>query len=257
MNHILAYKAERDIEFYRKFREWSLYDDSDIAHLMEYSEEELVDYDDEAPEEEVQTQPSQEGSSNPTEKDATKDMEAPLLNKCKEANRVESQAPNYQPCVVEGPLSIIFINEEILVRSFHKLKTSALKYLLYLVIGSTHSLEHVCCFEIEEILSKRKGEDSKLDKSRRKTLNAYPGRRFKLVNDALKFRTYAFGQELWIDLQDARVCLSKVVQKYIDEIEDDAISPDEIAMVEGLKEILKEALNREDEARQKKNSEAK
>ncbi|KAK1352438.1 hypothetical protein POM88_053377 [Heracleum sosnowskyi] len=158
--------------------------------------------------------------------------------------------------MLENPLRIKFISEEIHVGSFHRLKTSALKDLLYLVIGSIHPLEQLCSFEIEGILQRRKGEDSKLDKSRRKTLNAYPERRFKLVEGKLKFRIYAFGQELWIDLQDARVCLSKVVQKYIDEMEDDAISPDEKALVEGLKEILKEALNREDEARQKRKSEA-
>ncbi|KAK1395050.1 hypothetical protein POM88_014106 [Heracleum sosnowskyi] len=125
-----------------------------------------------------------------------------------------------------------------------------------MVIGSIHPLEQLCSFEIEDILQRRKGDNSKLDKPRRKTLNAYPGRRFKLIEGKLKFRTFAFGQELWTDLQDAKVCLSKAVQKYIDEIEDDVISPDEKALVEGLKEVLKEALNREDEARQKRKSEA-
>ncbi|KAK1361347.1 hypothetical protein POM88_045821 [Heracleum sosnowskyi] len=126
-----------------------------------------------------------------------------------------------------------------------------------MVIGSTHPLEQLCSLEIEDILQKRKGEDAKLDKPRRKTLNAYPGRRFKPIEGKLKFRTYAFRQELWTDLQDARVCLSKIVQKYIDEIEDDDVSPDEKAIVEGLKEVLQEALRREEEARQKRNSEAK
>ena len=64
-------------------------------------------------------------------------------------------------------------------------------------------------------------------------------------------------KDLWMGLQDARVCLSKTLQKHIDEIEDEAITPDEIALVEGLREVLKEALNREDEARHKKKSEAK
>ncbi|KAK1401081.1 hypothetical protein POM88_000686 [Heracleum sosnowskyi] len=125
------------------------------------------------------------------------------------------------------------------------------------MLKNTRAITDLCSFEIEDILHRRKGENSKLDKSRRKTLNAYPGRRFKLVEGVLKFRTYAFGQELWTDLQDVRVCLSKAVQKYIDEIEDDAISPDEKTLMEGLKEILKEALNKEDVARQKRKSKAK
>ncbi|KAK1393454.1 hypothetical protein POM88_012510 [Heracleum sosnowskyi] len=245
------------MEFYQKFGMFEDHDDADIAHLLEYSDEELADYEEEIPEEEVQTQPGQEGPSNPAERNATEDMEAPFLNKCKEANRVESERPNYQPCMLENPLRIKFINEEIPVGSFHKLKPSALKDLLYLVIGSIHPLEQLCSSEIEGILQRRKGEDSKLDKSRRKTLNAYPGRRFKLIEGILKFRTYAFDKDLWMDLQDAKVCLSKAIHKYIDEIEDDAISPDEKALVEGLKEILTEALNRENEARQKRKSEAK
>ncbi|KAK1372916.1 hypothetical protein POM88_029109 [Heracleum sosnowskyi] len=258
MEHVLKYKDERDMKFYQKYGMFEDHDDADIAHLLEYSDEETPDYDDDFPtEEEVQAQPSQERPSNPTGKETAEDVEASLLSKCKEANKLESEGPNYQPCVLENPLRIKFIREEIPVRSFHKLKTSALKDLLYMVIGSTHLLEQMCSFEIEDILQRRKCDDSKLDKSRRKTLNAYPRRRFKLVEGNLKFRTFAFGQELWTDVQDAKVCLSKVVQKYIDEIEDDATFPDEISMVEGLREILKEALNKEDVARQKRKSEAK
>ncbi|KAK1397873.1 hypothetical protein POM88_007736 [Heracleum sosnowskyi] len=257
MNHILTYKAERDEEFYQKFGEWSLYDDVDIAHLLEYSDEEIAEYEDDLPEEEVQTQPSQEESSKPTKRETTEDMEDAFLNKSREANRVESEGPNYQSCMLENPLRIKFIWEEILVRSFHKLKTSALKDLLYLLIGSIHPLEQQCSFEIEGILQRRKGEDSKLDRSRRKTLHAYPGSRFKVFEGTLKFRTHAFGKDLWMDLQDARVCLSKTVQKHLDEIEDEAITPDEKTLVEELREVLKEALNREDEARQKRKSEAK
>ncbi|KAK1404015.1 hypothetical protein POM88_003620 [Heracleum sosnowskyi] len=257
MNHVLAYKVVRDEEFYQKFGEWSMYNDADIAHLLEYSEEEIAEYKDDPPEEEVQSQPSNEESSNPTGRETTEDMEDAFLNKSREANKVESEGPNYQSCMLENPLRIKFIWEEIPVRSFHKLKTSALKDLLYMVIGSIHPLEQQCSSEIEGILQMRKGEDSKLDKSRRKTLNAHPGSRFKDFNGTLKFKTHAFGKELWMDFQDARVCLSKTVQKHIDEIEDETITPDEIALVEGLREVLKEALNREDEAIQKRNSEAK
>ncbi|KAK1363981.1 hypothetical protein POM88_039542 [Heracleum sosnowskyi] len=257
MNHVLAYKAVRDEEFYQKFGEWSMFDDADIAHLLEYSEEEIVEYEDDLPEEEVQSQPSKEGSSNPTGRETTEDMEDAFLNKSREANKVESEGPNYQSCMLENPLRIKFIWEEIPVSSFHKLKTSALKDLLYLVNGSIHLLEQQCSSEIEGILQMRKGEDSKLDKSRRKTLNAYPRSRFKDFNGTLKFRTHAFGKDLWMDLQDARVCLSKTIRKHIDEIEDEAITSDEIALVEGLREVLKEALNIEDEGRHKRNFEAK
>ncbi|KAK1395446.1 hypothetical protein POM88_014502 [Heracleum sosnowskyi] len=233
MNHVLAYKALRDEEFYQKFGEWSMYDDNDIAHLLEYSDEEMAEYEDDIPEEVVQTQPSQEESSEPTKRETTEEMEDTFLDESREANRVESEKPNYQSCMLENPLRIKFIWEEIPVRSFHKLRTSVLKDLLFL------------------------GEDSKLDKSRRKTLNAFPGSRFNDFNGTLKFRTHAFGKELWLDLQDARVCLSKTLQKHIDEIEDEAITPDEITLVEELREVLKEALNRENEARQKRKSEAK
>ncbi|KAK1360633.1 hypothetical protein POM88_045107 [Heracleum sosnowskyi] len=256
MNHVLAYKALRDEEFYQKFGEWSLYDDNDIGHLLEYSDEEMAEYEYDIPEEVVQTQPSQEESSEPTKRETTGETEDTLLDKSKEANRVESERPNYQSCMLENPLRIKFIWEEIPVRSFHKLRTSALKDLLFLVIGSIHPLERQCSSEIESIIQARKGEDSKLDKSRRKTLNAFPGSRFKDFNGTLKFRTHAFGKELWMDLQDARVCLSKTLQKHIDEIEDEAITPDEITLVEELREVLKEALNRENEARQKRKSEA-
>ncbi|KAK1397548.1 hypothetical protein POM88_007411 [Heracleum sosnowskyi] len=226
------------MEFYQKFGMFEDHDDSDIAHLLEESDEEVAAYEEDIPEEETQAQPGQEGSSNPAARNATEDMEDAFLNKSTEANRVESEGPNYQSRMLENPLRIKFIWEEIPVRRFHKLKTSALKDILYLVIGSIHPLEHQCSSEIEGILQMRKGEDSKLDKSRRKTLNAYPGSRFKDFNGTLKFKTHAFGKDLWMDLQDARACLSKTVQKHFDEIEDEAITPDEKALVEGLREVL-------------------
>ncbi|KAK1359798.1 hypothetical protein POM88_044272 [Heracleum sosnowskyi] len=63
MEHVLIYKAERDEEFYQKYGDWSLHDDADIAHLLEYSDEEIADYEDDFHEEEMQAMPSQEKTS--------------------------------------------------------------------------------------------------------------------------------------------------------------------------------------------------
>ncbi|KAK1356084.1 hypothetical protein POM88_049340 [Heracleum sosnowskyi] len=115
----------------------------------------------------------------------------------------------------------------------------------------------LCSFELEEIIKKRKGEDSKLDKARRSTLNAFPGRRFKMDKDILKFRVYIYGQENWLDLQDAQQSISKVIQQYIDEIEDDTLSPMEISLVESLRNLVAEALKGEEERRKKRKSEAR
>ena len=107
-------------------------------------------------------------------------MEAVYLDKCKRLNKLKSEEPNFQTCMLDLPLRIKAGREEIFMDSFHKLKISVLKELYCLVVGSTHSLEMLCAWKINEILQQRNGEDLKLDKARRKTLNAFPGRRFKL-----------------------------------------------------------------------------
>ncbi|KAK1396922.1 hypothetical protein POM88_006785 [Heracleum sosnowskyi] len=43
MEHVLKYQDERDMEFYQKFGMFEDHDDSDIAHLLEYSDEEIAD----------------------------------------------------------------------------------------------------------------------------------------------------------------------------------------------------------------------
>ncbi|KAK1397632.1 hypothetical protein POM88_007495 [Heracleum sosnowskyi] len=183
-------------------------------------------------------------------------MEAEMLNACKEMNNRRSKSPNFQPCVLENPFRIKHGNEEIYLESFHKLKTGVLKELNFSVVGSTNHLEMLCSFELEEIIKKRKGEDSKLDKARRSTLNAFPDRRFKMDKNILKFRVYIYGQENWLDLQDAQQSISKVIQQYIDEIEDDALSPMEVYLVESLRNLVVEALKGEEERRKKRKSEA-
>ncbi|KAK1388678.1 hypothetical protein POM88_016856 [Heracleum sosnowskyi] len=158
--------------------------------------------------------------------------------------------------MLENPLRIKYLKEEIYVCSLHKLKTTILKDLQYMVAGSIHPLEQICSDEIEEILERRKGECSKLDKQRRMSLNAYPGSRFKLIDEELHFRSYPYDQELWMNLKDANSLISPTIKKIIEEIEDTAVTPAEISLVEGLRGCLVEALKREDVARQKRKSQA-
>ncbi|KAK1361346.1 hypothetical protein POM88_045820 [Heracleum sosnowskyi] len=117
MNLVLSYKAERDEEFYLKYGDWTLFDDADFADCFVLAPEEMaqdIEYDPKNfPDLEVQVQPSQEGPSKSDKKDTTEDVEALLLKKCKEANKMESEGPNYQTCVLENPLRIKFIREEI------------------------------------------------------------------------------------------------------------------------------------------------
>ena len=92
-------------------------------------------------------------------------------------------------------------------------------------------------------------ENSKLDKARRKTLNAFPRRRFRLDKDILKFRVYIYGQEFWMDLNNVEKLTSGTIQQYIDEVEDDALTQMEKSLVDGFKGCLAEVLKREEEAR--------
>ncbi|KAK1401756.1 hypothetical protein POM88_001361 [Heracleum sosnowskyi] len=225
MEHVLIYKAERDEEFYQKHGNLALHDDADIANLLEYSDEEIIEYEDDFPEEEVQVMPSQERSTKAEHDQSVEEMEAELLNRCKDLNKGKSKEPNFQPCVLENALRAKYGNEEIYLDNFHKLKTHVLKELNYSVVGSTNHLELLCSFELEEIIHIRK-ESKSLVKT----------------------------QEQWMDLQDAQQVSSKIAQQYIDEIEDDAISPMEISLVESLKSYVAEASRREEEARQKRRS---
>ncbi|KAK1387707.1 hypothetical protein POM88_015885 [Heracleum sosnowskyi] len=80
-----------------------------------------------------------------------------------------------------------------------------------------------------------------------------PGKhKFKLINEELHFRSYPFDQEQWMNLRDASIFLSPTTKKILEEIEDAAVSPAEISLIEGLRSYLAEALKREDAARQKK-----
>jgi hypothetical protein len=270
MEHIQEYQAVRDAEFYQKFGyNFADFDDADILTDLPASPipyhwyYEFADL----PPEEGQTQPSQEGQPKPSTRPEPSqhsqyqseldEKEAELLEKCKTHNKEESEAPNYQTCMLENPLRLRYLNEEIYVCSFHKLKTTILKDLLYMVAGSIHPLEQTCSDEIEKLLEGRKGEDSKLDKQRRMSLNAYPGNRFKLINEELHFRSYPYDQEQWLNLRDASSLLSPTIKKLIEEIEDAAVTAAEISLVEGLRGCLEEALKREDVARQKRKSQAK
>ncbi|KAK1352450.1 hypothetical protein POM88_053389 [Heracleum sosnowskyi] len=125
-----------------------------------------------------------------------------------------------------------------------------------MVAGSIHPLEQICYDKIEELLERRKGEDSKLDKQRRMTLNTYRGSRFKLIHEELHFRSYPFDQEQWLNLRDASSLISPTIKKIIEEIEDVAVTPAEISLVEGLRGCLVEALKREEVIRQKRKSQA-
>ncbi|KAK1378669.1 hypothetical protein POM88_025413 [Heracleum sosnowskyi] len=125
-----------------------------------------------------------------------------------------------------------------------------------MVAGSIHPLEQICSDKIEELLERRKGEDSKLDKQRRMSLNAYRGSRFKLIHEELHFRSYPFDQEQWLNLMDASSLISPTIKKIIEEIEDAAVTPAEISLVEGLRGSLVEALRREEVTRQKRKSQA-
>ncbi|KAK1383892.1 hypothetical protein POM88_021627 [Heracleum sosnowskyi] len=227
MEHVLKYKAERDEEFYQKHGNLIEHDDANIANLLEHSDEEIIDIDDDLPEEEEQTRPSQERQTKAAHDQSVEEMKAKILSKYKSLNKTKSEEPNFQPCVLESPMRIKQGREEIYLDNFHKLKTS-----------------------------RRKGEDSKLDRARRSTLNSFLGRRFKLDQGTLQFRIYVFGQEMWMDLNDAQQVNSRTAQQYIDEIKDDAFSPMEISMVDGLRRCVVEALKREGEARQKRRSQA-
>ncbi|KAK1358953.1 hypothetical protein POM88_043427 [Heracleum sosnowskyi] len=269
MEHVLKYQADRDAEFYQKFGyNFADFDDADILTDLPASPipyHWYYEFDD-LPTEEGQTQPTQEGEPKPSKQPESSEYaqtqseldkkEAELLEKHKASNKAESEAPNYQPYMLENPLRVKFLKEEIYVCSLHKLKTSTLKDLQYMVAGSIHPLEQICSDEIEKLLEGRKGEDSKLDKQRRKSLNAYPGSRFKLINEELHFRTYPYDIEQWLNLRDVSSLLSPSIKKIIDEVEDDAVSAAEISLVESLRGCLAEALKREDVARQKRKSQA-
>ncbi|KAK1378960.1 hypothetical protein POM88_025704 [Heracleum sosnowskyi] len=221
---------------------------------------------DDSPTKERQTQPTEEGQPKPSKRPDSSQYsqyqseldkkEAELLERCKTANKAESEAPNYQTCMLENPLRIKHLKEEIYVCSLHKLKTTILKDLQYMVAGSIHPLEQICSDKIEELLERRKGEDSKLDKQRRMSLNAYRGSRFKLIHEELHFRSYPFDQEQWLNLRDASSLISPTIKKIIEEIEDAAVTPAEICLVEGLRGCLVEALRREEVTRQKRKSQA-
>ncbi|KAK1379459.1 hypothetical protein POM88_026203 [Heracleum sosnowskyi] len=269
MEHVLKYQADRDAEFYQKFGyNFADFDDADILTDLPASPipyHWYYEFDD-SPTEEGQAQPTQEGQPKPSKgpessaySQAQTELdkkEAELLEIHKASNKAESEAPNYQPYMLENPLRVKFLKEEIYVCSLHKLKTSTLKDLQYMVAGSIHPLEQICSYEIEKLLEGRKGEDSKLDKQRRKSLNAYPGRRFKLINEELHFRTYPYDIEQWLNLRDVSSLISPSIKKIIDEVEDDAVSAAEISLVESLRSCLAEALKREDAARQKRKSQA-
>ncbi|KAK1389323.1 hypothetical protein POM88_017501 [Heracleum sosnowskyi] len=269
MEHVLKYQADRDAEFYQKFGyNFADFDDADILTDLPASPipyHWYYEFDD-LPTEEGQAQPTQEGQPKPSKgpessaySQAQTELdkkEAELLEIHKASNKAESEAPNYQPYMLENPLRVKFLKEEIYVCSLHKLKTSTLKDLQYMVAGSIHPLEQICSYEIEKLLEGRKGEDSKLDKQRRKSLNAYPGRRFKLINEELHFRTYPYDIEQWLNLRDVSFLISPSIKKIIDEVEDDAVSAAEISLVESLRSCLAEALKREDATRQKRKSQA-
>ncbi|KAK1379196.1 hypothetical protein POM88_025940 [Heracleum sosnowskyi] len=269
MKHILKYQADRDAEFYQKFGyNFADFDDADISTDLPASPipyHWYYEFDD-SPTEERKTQPTEEGQPKPSKRPESSQYsqtkseldkkEAELLERCKASNKAESEAPNYQSCMLENPLRMKYLKEEIYVCSFHKLKTTILKDLQYIVAGSIHPLEQIYSDEIENILEGRKGEDSKLDKQRRRTLNAYPGSRFKLINEELHFRTYPYDIEQWLNLRDASSLLSPTIKKIIEEVEDAAVSAAEISLIEGLKSCLVEALKREDVARQKRKSQA-
>ena len=110
----------------------------------------------------------------------------------------------------------------------------------------------LCSWEIETILQQRKDEDYDLDRRRRTSLNAFPGRRFKVIDDILKFRTYAYGQEIWLDVKDMQVVHSRSIERYIEEIEDYAKTPEEIYLVDKLRLYLSDALIREEEAKEER-----
>ncbi|KAK1383257.1 hypothetical protein POM88_020992 [Heracleum sosnowskyi] len=269
MEHILKYQADRDAEFYQKFGyNFADFDDADISTDLPASPipyHWYYEFDD-SPTKEKKTQPTEEGQPKPSKRPDSSQYaqyqseldkkEAELLERCKTANKAESEAPNYQTCMLENPLRIKHLKEEIYVCSLHKLKTTILKDLQYMVAGSIHPLEQICSDKIEELLERRKGEDSKLDKQRRMSLNAYRGRRFKLINEELHFRSYPFDQEQWLNLRDASSLISPTIKKIIEEIEDAAVTPAEISLVEGLRSSLVEALRREEVTRQKRKSQA-
>ncbi|KAK1368540.1 hypothetical protein POM88_034632 [Heracleum sosnowskyi] len=269
MEHVLKYQADRDAEFYQKFGyNFADFDDADILTDLPASPIPYHWYYEfhDLPTEEGQAQPTQKGQPKPSKGPESSEYsqtqseldkkEAELLEKHKASNKAESEAPNYQPYMLENPLRVKFLKEEIYVCSLHKLKTSTLKDLQYMVAGSIHPLEQICSDEIEKLLEGRKGEDSKLDKQRRKSLNAYPGSRFKLINEELHFRTYPYDIEQWLNLRDVSSLISPSIKKIIDEVEDDAVSAAEISLVESLRGCLAEALKREDVARQKRRSQA-
>ncbi|KAK1380431.1 hypothetical protein POM88_027175 [Heracleum sosnowskyi] len=251
MEHILKYQADRDAEFYQKFGyNFADFDDANISTDLPPSP---IPYHwsyefDDLPTEEGQTQSTEEGQPKPSKRPESSQYsqyqseldkkEAELLERCKTANKAESEAPNYQTCMLENPLRMKYLKEEIYVCSFHKLKTTILKDLQYMVAGSIHPLEQICSDEIKEILERRKGECSKLDKQRRMCLNAYPGSRFKLIHEELHFRSYPFDQEQWLNLRDASSLISPTIKKIIEEIEDAAVTPAEISLVEGLRGCL-------------------
>ncbi|KAK1384765.1 hypothetical protein POM88_022500 [Heracleum sosnowskyi] len=269
MEHILKYQADRDAEFYQKFGyNFADFDDADISTDLTASPipyHWYYEFDD-SPTEERKTQPTEEGQPKPGKRpdpsqyaqyqSELNKKEAELLERCKTANKAKSEAPNYQTCMLENPLRIKHLKEEIYVCSLHKLKTTILKDLQYMVAGSIHPLEQICSDKIEELLERRKGEDSKLDKQRRMSLNAYRGSRFKLIHEELHFRSYPFHQEQWLNLRDASSLISPTIKKIIEEIEDAAVTPAEISLVEGLRGSLVEALRREEVTRQKRKSQA-
>lgn len=139
--------------------------------------------------------------------------------------------------------------------SLPKLRTSVLEELLYDIVGSVNTDEMMFSMELENILLSRKNEDLSLDKKIRKTLNSYPGRRFKFIGGILKFRTFMSGEmELWMDAMDALSSPSPLIQRYIDEVEDDAFTDSERGLVQKLKESLQYALEREARVRQRRAS---
>lgn len=109
--------------------------------------------------------------------------------------------------------------------------------------------------ELDRIFDQRRGDDPELDKNGRTSLNSISGRRFRMEKGNVEYRSVTYQGTFWLRAGDAKNWNYSKIKKISEDIEGDARSLDERVIVEKLRNIHKEHLEKEAEARQIKRQE--
>lgn len=140
-------------------------------------------------------------------------------------------SPNYKPHALSTSLKLQVDNAEVLDHDLHMYSNVLLNKFLQMVIGSMNREDIIISNKLEEIITSRRGEDPKLDHSRKKVAETSTilGRKLRMVNNIMEVMVIGENNvPSWFKIEELKMFLSRNLKRIQESLVKDVKGQDEV-----------------------------